>query len=165
MIKNIRNKTTRIAVLLFVITALVGGMDFFTTYPHRTFVASVYADDGEQEYEYEGEVYKDGAGDTSSNVSTSKIKNVPIYKTVLVTKIITTLDPIFTTDQDGDSLVDGLDPHPTMHEREYFTDDDDDGVPNVFDKYRDDDDFAYYEEENDENGDGILDSYEFMGER
>lgn len=165
--KNVFRKITYgFAIFIFVTAMAMGGTIAYFRVVSRSLISSVYAeDDGEEKYdEEEEEEYEKGESEEPTS-QTVKTKSVPIYKTVLVTKIITTLDPIFTTDQDGDRLVDGLDPHPTVPEREYFTDDDDDGVSNVFDMYRDEDDFAYYEEENDDNGDGILDSYEFMGER
>jgi hypothetical protein len=169
MKNNMPKITYGLAIFIFVTTMVLGGMMHRFAVISQSLVSPVYAEDeGEEKYEGEedeDEEDEDENKDQSPQTSTSKIKSVPIYKTVLVTKIITILDPIFTTDQDGDNLVDGLDPHPTMHEREYFTDDDDDGVSNAFDRYRDEDDFDYYEQENDENGDGILDSYEFMGER
>ncbi len=122
-------------------------------------VSIVHADDGE-DYGDEG----DDDYSSSETVSTKQktVKAKPVYETVLVEKVITTLDPIFTIDTDKDGLVDGLDPHPTVPESEYFTDDDNDGIANAFDMHIGEDDFAYYEQENDENGNGILDSYEAM---
>ncbi|MDO8565866.1 MAG: hypothetical protein Q7S04_01605 [Candidatus Moranbacteria bacterium] len=136
----------------------------------ETFVAVAHAEDDEDEYEDENENDDNYSSDTqspvtSSSTKTTKVKSVPTYKTVLVTKVVTTLDPQFTTDRDGDRIVDGLDPHPSVHEREYFTDVDDDGIADAFDEHSGEDDFAYYEQENDENQNGILDSYELMASR
>lgn len=129
-----------------------------------SFVA--YADDEEDEEDEDEDEGEDDEGEYNApSTKTTKVKNTPTYKTVLVTKVVTTLDPVFTTDQDGDRIVDGLDPHPRVHEREYFTDIDDDGIANAFDKHSGEDDFAYYEQENDENENGILDSYELMASR
>lgn len=136
---------------------------FLTVSIHLPFPVYAAEEEEEEEWEYENE--EEEEDEESSSQTLKKTKSTPIYKTILVTKVITTLDPIFETDKDADGLVDGLDPHPAMHEREYFTDDDDDSIPNAFDKYKDDDDFVYYEGEKDENEDGILDSYEFMAER
>lgn len=167
--KNVIRKTAVSFIILFFATniAIVGLTKIYFATVSWHLILSVYAkeDEEEEEREDEEEEYKEESGNEEQSSQTVKTKSAPIYKTVFVTKIITTLDPIFEIDKDGDRLVDGLDPHPAMHEREYFTDDDDDGIPNAFDKYPDDDDFAYYEEEKDDNEDGILDSYEFMAER
>lgn len=164
----IRKIVVGFIILFFVVNIAVAGWTkkyFVTASGHLIF--SVYAkeDEEDEEREDEEDEYKEEDESEESTSQTVKTKSTPIYKTIFVTKIITTLDPIFKTDKDGDNLVDGLDPHPAVHEREYFTDDDDDSIPNAFDKYPDDDDFAYYEEEKDENRDGILDSYEFMAGR
>lgn len=150
-----------IVTALFVMGIFIGGGVFSHAAPTGVLIPLAYAED-DDEAEYEDE---EGTNEVTSPQPIPEVKIVPTYETVLVTKIITTLDPIFTTDQDRDQLVDGLDPHPTIHEREYFTDDDDDSVPNAFDRYPDDDDFVYYEEESDENENGILDSYEAVEER
>jgi hypothetical protein len=163
----IRKMIGGLPILLFAAGIIVAGIIFYRKEPRNFLAFPVYAkeyeNEIESEYEYEKEYVDENGG--SSATQTTKTKSTPIYKTIFVTKIITTLDPIFKTDKDGDNLVDGLDPHPAVPEREYFTDDDDDSIPNAFDKYPNDDDFAYYEGEKDENGDGILDSYEFMAER
>jgi|GEM_PF-902109 len=168
MKKNFRQKTTWLIILLFSGAALFG----WNTSLYQALrgaalaIPLAYAKDDDDEDEYEDERDDEGEYEASlTSTKTTKVKTTPTYKTVLVTKVITTLDPKFTTDQDGDRIVDGLDPHPSVDEREYFTDADDDGIANAFDRHPDEDDFAYYEEENDENGDGVLDSYEFMAER
>lgn len=132
----------------------------------ESFVTVAHAEDDEDEYENDDNYSSNTQPSvTPSSTKTTKVKSVPAYKTVLVTKVITTLDPKFTTDRDGDGIVDGFDPHPSVHEREYFTDADDDGVANAFDEHSGEDDYAYYEQENDENQNGILDSYELMASR
>lgn len=165
MKKNFRQKSTWLIILLFSGTALVGWSASLQQVLRKELsVSPVYAED-DNEYENEGDDDNYSSPSSSSSPQTTKVKSAPIYKTVLVTKVITTLDPIFTTDQDDDGIVDGLDPHPNVHEREYFTDEDDDGIANAFDKHHDEDDFAYYEEETDTNDNGLLDSYESMAGR
>ncbi len=66
----------------------------------------------------------------------------------------------YLTDTDGDGLVDGIDPDPSVHQQEYFTDTDGDSVPNAFDLHHDADDFSYIEEATDTDGNGILDQFE-----
>jgi hypothetical protein len=115
------------------------------------------------ETEDDGNEFDDGgvpAVSSTDTTSSVKVKSTPTYKKVLVTKVITTLDPQFKTDQDKDGIVDGLDPHPTVSETEFFTDDDNDGVANAFDKHPKEDDYAYFEQDQDANGNGVLDSYE-----
>ncbi len=60
-------------------------------------------------------------------------------------------------DTDGDLLVDGLDPHPTVPEQAYFTDDDGDDVPNALDQYPGLDDFFVFPDDADQDGDGVRD--------
>ncbi|MFZ2299723.1 MAG: hypothetical protein WAW00_01140 [Candidatus Moraniibacteriota bacterium] len=166
MIPGIRSRAFRTILSLSVAMIFSSGGFFSAVHQWPAFIAPAYAEDDEEEDEHEDEEdEEDEHEDDEEPAKTSKVKSAPIYETVFVTKVITTLDPIYATDQDGDKLVDGLDPHPAVPEQEYFTDDDDDSVPNAFDRHPGDDDFAYYEEESDENGDGLLDSYALMGER
>ncbi|MFZ2187195.1 MAG: hypothetical protein WAV46_01020 [Candidatus Moraniibacteriota bacterium] len=161
--KNIRQTTSAFSATVLLLALLVSGniSSRHILYDGVT-VSVAHAEDDEDEYE--GEDGKDDNDSSSaSSSSTTKAKSTPTYKTVLVTKVIMTLDPIFTTDQDQDGIVDGLDPHPAVSEREYFTDDDNDGIANAFDAHQGEDDFTYYEQENDTNGNGILDSYESLG--
>lgn len=120
----------------------------------------VYAEDEEDDEEDDDEDSGTTTSSSSSGTSSGSTKAVTTYKTVYVDEVVTTLDPIYTTDTDKDGLVDGLDPHPTIVESEYFTDIDGDGVPNAFDRHHDEDDFIYFEEEVDTNNNGVLDSYE-----
>lgn len=165
MKNDTRHTTDVISASLIMIGMLAGGALLHQAAISEAWIPPVYAEDEEDEEDEDEDEDEGEDEDDEKESKKSETKNIPTYEAVLVTKIITTLDPAFTTDRDGDSLVDGLDPHPTTHEREFFTDDDDDSVPNAFDMHIDEDDFAYYEEENDENGDGILDSYELMAER
>lgn len=128
-------------------------------------IPMAYADDDEGESGDDDDSEDGGKNDDnyseSQSVKVEKVK--PIYKTILVPVVKITLDPIFTIDSDWDGLFDGIDPHPKMHEREYFTDDDEDGVANAFDVFKGEDDFTYYDQETDINENGIIDSYETMG--
>lgn len=143
--------------ILFVGVFVLWNVSLPSVHQKGGIVSVAHADDGESDDEGGDDNYSSSAT-TSTEQKTVKVK--PVYETVLVEKIITTLDPIFTTDTDKDGIVDGLDPHPTVPEKEYFTDDDNDGVANAFDMHEGEDDFAYYEQENDTNENGILDSYE-----
>lgn len=159
MKKNTKQSAVWFIALLFFTVAQSGWIQ--RVIHGEYFTSTAYAEDDEDD---EGDEDEDGVSSaTTSTSSTAKTKKVITYKTVYVEKIITTLDPVFTTDRDNDGIVDGLDPHPGVHEREYFTDTDDDGIPNAFDKYHDEDDFNYYEQETDTNENGILDSYESLG--
>lgn len=159
-------KNTRRSIVLSsaaLLLALVYGTGIFLERMSygKVFSSVAYAEDDEND---EGDT-EDRTASSSNTTSSSSSSETPTYKTVYVEKVITTLDPIYTTDTDKDGLVDGLDPHPTIPESEYFTDTDGDGVPNAFDKHHDEDDFAYFEEETDTNNNGILDSYESSNER
>lgn len=123
-------------------------------------VPVAHADDDEDEEDDDEDEDEDEGNEGRYEQKTVKVK--PVYKTVYVEKVTITLDPIFTRDTDRDLIVDGLDPHPTISEKEYFTDDDEDGIANAFDMHEDEDDFAYYEQEDDANENGILDSYEVV---
>jgi len=127
-------------------------------------IPPVYADDDDDDddEDEDDDEHEDDDEDYEEEYETKKIKVKPVYRTVYVEKVVVTLDPVFTRDTDRDGIVDGLDPHPNISEKEFFTDDDNDGVANVFDMYKGEDDFAYYEQENDTNQNGILDSYEAM---
>lgn len=165
MVSWIQHSFFRITLALFLAMATFGGGIFFVSPFTQKIIAPVYADDDDEEDEHEDEDEDEHRSSTKQSSSKISTKSTPIYKTVLVTKVISTLDPAFKTDQDRDGLVDGLDPHPTVHEKEYFTDDDDDSVPNAFDLHPGEDDFVYYEEESDVNSNGIIDSYESLEQR
>lgn len=151
---------------LWLVAGMIWSAPFHQKVSENMRISPVYADD-ENGYENEGsgdDNYSTATTDTGSTSSGStKTKSTPTYKTVYVTKVITTLDPKFTTDTDKDGIVDGLDPHPTIPESEFFTDDDNDGVPNAFDLHPGEDDYAYFEQDQDANGNGILDSFESLG--
>jgi len=93
-------------------------------------------------------------------------ETIPVtrYEVRQVARVVTVLAPEYGRDTDGDLLVDGIDPNPLIHQKEYFTDADDDGIPNVFDRFSGEDDFSYFEED-DADQDGILDTYERLAER
>ncbi len=82
------------------------------------------------------------------------VESVPVTETVVET------DPGYDADDDGDELVNALDPYPSISETAYFTDDDGDSVPNALDTRPGSDDFLTLDELSDANGNGILDSYE-----
>lgn len=128
------------------------------------FFRVVLAEDDDEEEEDEDEDEdedKRKVKDTDDERSSSKIKIkesvVTTYR--LVEKTVTILDEKFRVDTDGDLLVDGLDPHPTVPEAEYFTDDDEDAIPNALDVYPGEDDFFVFDDEDDGNKDGLLDSF------
>ncbi|HCJ45523.1 MAG TPA: hypothetical protein DHV33_01240 [Candidatus Moranbacteria bacterium] len=129
----------------------------------HTLIPIAYADDDEDDDDDDDDDEDDDDRYETKSIRVEKAQ--PIYKTVLVPIVKITIDPIFTIDSDRDGLFDGIDPHPKVHEREYFTDDDDDGVANAFDLYKGEDDFSYYSEDTDINENGIIDSYETMGSR
>jgi len=160
------NKKQVKSVVFFSVFVMFLGMSFshysFSEKGYRdVFIPTVYADDDDDE-EDDDDDEEDDDESYEKAYETKKIKVKPVYRTVYVEKVVITLDPVFTRDTDRDGIVDGLDPHPNLSEKEFFTDDDNDGVANAFDMYKGEDDFAYYEQENDTNQNGILDSYEAM---
>lgn len=151
-------------VLFFFLGISVLGSNFVQNEKKYSGIPIAHADD-EGDYEQEDH-YEKGDNSNYSPSSSIKIEKAkPIYKTILVPVVKITLDPIFTIDSDGDGLFDGIDPHPKMHEKEYFTDDDGDGIANAFDMHKGEDDYTYYDQETDVNGNGIIDSYEDLGNR
>lgn len=120
-------------------------------------VPIVQAEDDEEEDEEEDE---DDDERSSPSSSTTETQVITTYEVRNVEKTISTLDPKFTEDHDGDGLVDGIDPHMTVNEKEFFTDNDGDSVANALDKYPGIDDFFSYTDEDDANENGILDFYE-----
>jgi len=161
MEKNRKQKTAVFLAVTFFLVVFFGSGNSFRQIMHEDIVISSAHADDEDEGDEEDDNFTIPTASTSSDATTVKTK--PTYKTVLVTKVITTLDPMFTTDTDKDDIVDGLDPHPTISEKEFFTDDDDDSITNAFDIHKGEDDFAYYEQDNDTNENGILDSFESLG--
>lgn len=162
MKENRKQKTAVFLVgTLFLVVFLGWGHSFRQMLHEGSVISPVYAEDDEDERDDEGERGTNDSTATTGETTVEKAK--PVYKTVYVTKVITTLDPKFTRDIDGDGIVDGLDPHPTIPEKDFFTDDDNDGVPNAFDKHKEEDDYAYFEQDDDTNKDGILDSFGSLG--
>jgi hypothetical protein len=111
-------------------------------------------EDEDEEEEEEEEEDEDEDDDTKKSYQESVITT---YR--LVEKTVTTLDEKFKLDTDGDLLVDGLDPHPTVPESAYFSDDDEDAVPNAVDAYPGKDDFFIFDDEADRDEDGLIDSF------
>jgi len=127
----------------------------------RVVLADDGGEDGEDEEDKEDENKREAKNkDNTSKASNKvKIKESVITTYQLVEKTVTILDEKFRIDTDGDLLVDGLDPHPTVPESEYFTDDDEDAIPNAVDRYPGEDDFFVFGDEDDRNRDGLLDSF------
>lgn len=123
---------------------------------------TVFADDDRDDEEDEGDKEDEENSENKSSVKSSRTlttKESVITTYRLVEKTVTFLDEKFKIDTDGDLLVDGLDPHPTIPEPAFFTDDDEDAVPNALDKYPDEDDFFLFQDEDDQDKDGILDAF------
>jgi hypothetical protein len=91
--------------------------------------------------------------------TTTETVLTPTPVTEPVTQYITSVEPGYNTDTDGDQLVDAIDPDPTIPQSEFYTDDDKDSVPNAFDKHKGEDDLSYTDFQ-DLNSNGILDSLE-----
>ncbi len=157
--ENSRGFPERFAVVLgvFLAVLLVFPVDANVRTGERSLVSVVHADDDEDEDEDEEEDKDDDKKKETVEVTRYEVRQV--VRTVVV------LAPEYETDTDGDLLVDGVDPDPRVHQREYFTDTDDDGIPNVFDRHHGEDDFAYYDGEDDADSNGLLDSYERLAER
>jgi hypothetical protein len=133
-------------------------------------------EDEKDEHEDEGEEDEHRPRSTPSAtieesvVETVKVEKVPKTKTVIreiieetpVVETYIVIDPGYDTDGDSDSLVDALDPDPTLHQSAYFTDDDGDSVPNALDQEPGADDILSLDELDDADGDGILDRYESL---
>lgn len=129
----------------------------------RGIIPTVLAEDDEDEDEdEEEEEYEDEDDDREEAKTTVKEKKQTVtrYVTERVEQVVDVTPKEFLRDTDGDRLVDGVDPHPSIHESEFFTDIDQDGVPNALDRYHDEDDFAFFDD-SDDNSNGILDTYEF----
>ena len=110
--------------------------------------------------EGEGDDDRDEAEDEYEEEITYETVEIPVTSFVPVQKYITVVDQGYDIDTDQDELVDAIDPHPTIHEKELFTDDDTDGVPNALDKYKGEDDF-FFIDFSDENDNRMLDAFEY----
>lgn len=158
-----RSLSERFAVIfgVFLAALLVFPVDADVRIGERSLVSVVHADDDEDEDEYEDE----GEEEDEDDDKKKETVEVTRYEVRQVVRTVAVLAPEYEMDTDGDLLVDGIDPDPKVHQREYFTDTDGDGIPNVFDRHHDEDDFAYYDGEDDADSNGLLDSYERLAER
>lgn len=154
-------KSVSVIVFIVVFGSLSDGFVSDFSKAPRNILSTVSADD---EYEYEEEDDDDeSVSFTTASSMTAGTKQVTqdVVEYRAVTKTVTVTDEAYTTDSDGDLLMDAIDPNPSVRQSEYFTDIDKDSVPNAFDKHHDEDDFAFFDDvETDENNDGILDSYQ-----
>jgi hypothetical protein len=107
-------------------------------------------EEDEDDDEEEDEDRQESTSNTTSSTSPSKARTQVItrYEVRKVTRVIEVTPPEYTTDGDGDGLVDALDPHPTIPETRFFTDTDEDSVPDAFDQHPGEDDFLYLETAN-----------------
>ena len=151
-------------VALFLFGGNLVGRDGGGGYPHVGVVLADDDDDEDDEDEDEDEDDEDEDDDDDYREEKKETISVTRYEVRQVSRVVTVLAPEYEKDTDGDLLVDGIDPNPLVHQKEYFTDADGDGVPNVFDRFSGEDDFAYFEED-DADQDGILDTYERLAER
>lgn len=148
-------------VALFLFGGSLIGRDGGEGYP-RVGIAS--ADDDDDDDEDEDDEDDDEDEEEEDREERKETISVTRYEVRQVSRVVTVLAPEYGRDTDGDLLVDGIDPNPLVHQKEYFTDTDGDGVPNVFDRFSGEDDFAYFEED-DADRNGILDTYERLAER
>lgn len=122
---------------------------------------AVYAeeddDEDEDEEEEEDEDYEDSDDETPQESYETVVQLAPQP----IVKNVTVIDPEFTTDTDGDKLVDAIDPNPTIPQWKFFTDTDNDGVAEAFDLHPNENDFLYITLE-DSNNNGIVDTFEAL---
>jgi hypothetical protein len=146
----------RLLFLFLFSFALLGVVGSMLWYPEARNVSTVlfpgvvFAEDDEDEEDEEDEEDDEDEEDEEDDDEKDTKKSyqesvITTYK--LVEKTVTTLDEKFKIDTDGDLLVDGLDPHPTVPESAYFSDDDEDAVPNAVDAYPGKDDFFIFDDE------------------
>lgn len=123
-------------------------------------VASAEDDDHEEDDEDDDHSSSSSSSQSTSSSTKMVTKSITTYETrqVLVTTMVT--PPEYVTDTDGDSLVDAIDPDPSVPQQAYFTDDDGDSIPNALDHHPGDDDFAFFDDLTDADNNGIIDSYE-----
>lgn len=130
-------------------------------------------EDEEEHEEDDDEEHRSRTAETSTTTTTEPIEAVkkekaPKPKTIVqeiveerpVVETYIETDPGYETDEDGDGLVDAIDPDPATPQSDYFTDDDSDSVPNALDTHPGIDDILALDEMNDSNANGVLDVYE-----
>lgn len=151
---------------IFLVAALVFPIGAGFRSEASSFVSVAHADDDEDEDdEDEDEDEREDEDEDEDEEEKKEVVEVMRYEVRQVVRTVAVLAPEYEKDTDGDLLVDGIDPDPKVHQREYFTDTDGDGIPNIFDRHHDEDDFSYYDGEEDADADGLLDSYERFAER
>jgi hypothetical protein len=154
-----RNKNILIFFLILISVVLLGVHNLEKKHLQIAQLTRVYAEDDEED-DREREEENDEWDDEESTIQQTQSLIAPTItlqpQTYIETKVI---DPAFTTDTDGDKLVDAIDPNPLVPQWEFYTDDDGDSVPNAFDKYLNENDF-FYQQNVDVNANGILDSFE-----
>jgi len=117
-------------------------------------------DDDEDEDEDEDEDDEDDDEDERYEDSYETVEEyIVVEEPAPIISYITVFDAGYDKDTDGDSLVDALDPNPTVKESQFFTDDDKDGISNAYDTFPNEDDFLYLEFI-DENANGLIDDLE-----
>lgn len=128
------------------------------TEPTRVYAEREDEDEEHEEDEDEDEDEDDHDEDQKIEYVTEEVEvEEPVQNAApVVTKQIA---PGFSTDTDGDGLVDAIDPHPTINEKLFFTDSDGDTVPDALDQHPNEDDYSYMEF-TDSNSNGISDDVE-----
>jgi hypothetical protein len=120
-------------------------------------IGVVHADDDKEEEDEKDDEEEEEEDDASLSGETTAPQ--PITETKSIPVKVVTIAPEYSTDTDGDKLVDAIDPNPDVPQEKYFTDSDSDGVPDAFDQYPDANDF-YITADSDDDGNGISDSIE-----
>ncbi|NMB70419.1 hypothetical protein GYA27_04470 [candidate division WWE3 bacterium] len=165
-----KNKTNKLIfnvlflfMLLFVVLLKqsVSDSKSFLSTNKISFLGKVFAedDDEEEDEEDEDEEDKDDDDEYEEEIIYETVE-IPVVPFVPIQRYVTVVDQGYDIDTDKDGLVDALDPHPAVHEKELFTDEDNDGIPNALDKYKNEDDFLFIDF-SDENDNGILDAFEY----
>lgn len=149
-----------VLALLLLAGAVVSGYQFGRSFSvDSAWLPVAWAEDDEDEEEEDDEDEDEGEERSSEPVE----KIVTTYQKVQRTVVV--LDEKFRKDTDGDMLVDGLDPDPTVSQFAYFMDDDEDAVPNALDRYPGEDDFFTFDDAEDQDHDGIIDAFLSVFER
>lgn len=136
-------KKLKILLIIFIVTILHTGL---------LTVQKVHAERDDEDFE--NEVDDSDRRENRTIGVTTTVTSEPIQQTQ---QIVT--DPAYTTDTDGDGLVDAIDPNPTIPQPAFFSDSDGDTIPDAFDAHPGEDDLSFVQDI-DKNGNGILDSFE-----
>lgn len=150
-----------VLALVLLSGAAVSGYQYGFSFSSANWLPVAWAedddDDEDEDEDEEDDEDEDDGEDEGREVSKPVEKIVTTYQQVQRTIVM--LDEKFKIDTDGDRLVDGLDPDPTVSQLEYFMDDDEDAVPNALDKFPGADDFFTFDDSEDQDSDGILDAF------